>query len=160
MDLATASIRHDFPTILTLCTFFPWFFQAASSKKKNLGQKLHCQDSKFSPTEFCWFESKFRSQTLIFDTLFQNCFSIKSKDHYRQAIWRDFSPDVVDLRGGDIWQFRKQIWLFFRITKSITLSDLPISVFFFNFLSLPRSWQDSESASTCSQFVAFHPGTH
>ena len=50
---------------------------------------------------------------------------------------RFFSPDVVDLKNGDktfsgdIWQFRKKFWLFFRGTKSITLSDLPISVFFF-----------------------------
>ena len=48
---------------------------------------------------------------------------IKSNDHNRQSIWQDFSPDVVDLKSGDIWQFRKQIWLFFRETKSITLSD-------------------------------------
>ena len=57
----------------------------------------------------------------------------------RQAgnLTRFFSPDVVDLKkgdktfSGDIWQFRKNFWLFFRGTKSITLSDLPISVFFF-----------------------------
>ena len=30
----------------------------------------------------------------------------------------------------------------------------------FELLGLPRSWQDSKSTSTWSQFFAFHPGTH
>ena len=71
--------------------------------------------------------------------------TIFEDNNERPPFWKGWRPgfngkclliSIFDFRNIQrdrfgIWQFRKQIWLFFRETKLVTLSDFLISVYIF-----------------------------